>query len=269
MWRKEHEVIQHANQQSLNINTAILHKMKVCGQQGVCVCRNRAALLFQHKLVQRMKLFFTGTAKNPSPQRTMLVDCFFVLALSPGPAEKSFFLHIGNVNFSTWDFACLLLQKLSESNEPAGHVLHTTALQDGEIHVRTIMRFLVEHVDFETPWRLQYYTVLNNNDPVSIDQMPAHHVSIQEHGAPAEFWRGACVEMPSKPEKSQASKSTIAPGGGRKPCASSATGSRATSAPQGRPLADTAGQPGAGAEGQNSIAAEDSACQQKTVFAKL
>ena len=69
--------------------------------------------MFLYKLTRYLKLIHPGTNKAPTPERTKLADGLCILELSADdfvpPADmvsgvsSSLLLHVGNVNFKTWE----------------------------------------------------------------------------------------------------------------------------------------------------------------------
>ena len=141
-WTSEHEVVTHSLAEPLVVDTSKLHKSTVCQDKGVCVCNKPEALLFNKNLVLCLKHFSPAPKKKdssnsvPSPEavkRQQLQQGFFVLRLVSGqvcelePCEL--WLHLGYINYSSWDFGCLQLHRVTDQFVPHDEV-RLTAFSD-------------------------------------------------------------------------------------------------------------------------------------------
>ena len=146
VWISEHEVVTHSLSKPLVIDNSKIPKETVCQEKGVCVCGKPEALLFQKNLVLCLKHFFPTPKKKdsassapPSPEavkRQQLQEGFFVLRLQSRPAVEhsacDLWLHLGYINYSSWDFACLKLHWAHEQPQRPDE-LRLTAVPDDNL----------------------------------------------------------------------------------------------------------------------------------------
>ena len=154
VWLSEHEVATHSLSKPLCINASNLVKGTMCQEKGVCVCTRPEVLLFQKNLILCLKHFFPAPKKSDkdagikSPElikRQQLQDGLFVLRFQSKPsadevASCDLFVHLGYINYSSWDFACLKLNLWGEQTRADELRLSTLRNPEDELFLRRINR---------------------------------------------------------------------------------------------------------------------------------
>ena len=133
-WLEDHRLVQHEEQEPLQISPEKQFTLSHCAKLGVCVCQRggKSAVAMTHKLVAHTKQCHPGTHKQPSAEREAYVEGLVVVELASeelGPntlysqGAKVIYLHAGHTNFMTWESTCTRLH-VSLFNPFTGPLTH-------------------------------------------------------------------------------------------------------------------------------------------------
>ena len=165
-----------------------LFKPSLCFKTGFCVCRNTrgsqgvASLLFQENLVRRLKLLCWSKKKKKSEARLVLEKAGLVLALRMQPLDldvdcphghdlgsstlTTVYLHVGFVNFQSWQMTVLPLMPLKHVAWGENHIdLGTLNLIQGFLdgwsndHFQTSVKFFHDNLNFEHQCTVRLYSI--------------------------------------------------------------------------------------------------------------
>ncbi len=181
---------------------------KPCCYFGVCVCHGSRegcpdAVFFHDKLVKSMKMFMSAKNKVKPRLRKLLEDALLVCQLQEvGGVEASLFFVVGHANFSTWRFSLVQLELVAVEEEENMITLQIPALADNH-SVRTSVQFFAENITFDSSWKIQYWTILNDNAVVMSSDMRADLVEAQKDLEldAVQFWSGSEEERQRRKEK--------------------------------------------------------------------
>ena len=142
-----------------------------------------------------MKQLMQVKKKNKPQLRKLVEDTLLVFELSSdGHEASSFFFVVGHINYSTWRFSLVHLKLVcSEGNQVTLQIP-----EDGINHsAMTSVQFFVQNVDFSHPWRLGFWTVLNDDAVVLPSEMRADLVEAEKYEAFDNdvFWKGSSEEQ--------------------------------------------------------------------------
>ena len=205
-WRKLCASVRHDCQPPLGQTPATALQGTECSKRGTCLCGHQDTLRFHKKLVGHFKQCFFKEGKNmPSPARRQFEAGLLVFGLAPGlagntsPQNCSLYFHPGHVDFRTWNFACLQLERHNWEAGPciltlrAGRGEH---VEDGYLEATTCFDLWLHEVDVSQPWNVQFLSILSDRAPCHPAEWCARYIDVRAHLTPFQFWRGAHAERP-------------------------------------------------------------------------
>lgn len=161
------------------------------------------AFFFHEKLVKFMKMFMSVKKKVKPRLRKLLEDTLLVCQLQEvGGAEASLFFVVGHANFNTWRFSLVHLELVAEEENMI--TLQLPALAENH-SVRTSVQFFAENITFDSSWKIQYWTILNDNAVVPPSDMRADLVEAQKDLEldAVQFWSGSEEERKRRKKRKQ------------------------------------------------------------------
>ena len=199
---------------------------KVRGDLSKCIA-------FLHSTREKVEQLFTKTKTHVTEQRLLLERARIVLRFSvdigggddsrkPLPDEFEHgedsrkplddeFVHIGYANLKTWFFSIVRLLKVSDCN--ANGYLQLTPLccaeQDTPDHgIRTIVQFCAETLQLQFPIRVKIFQLVENDDMLQDEFMPAGCVEVTACKTIGEFlsWEGSESEAKRRKQERQRQK---------------------------------------------------------------
>ena len=227
---------QHAAKQE---PVAKLFAPSQCYKFGMCVCNNwsenlgRCVVMFRTKLVAYLKERCWSKNKQKSEQRKLLEKAFVVLGLeAKEPADDSIalnigkrirtriYLHIGFVNFLTWQFTVLPLyegdlygfEKLEDRTLRTWGLAMEPSSDDLDVctdEFQTFIDFIKDNIDVRLSYSAQLYELESSiHEPLHPVDFKSGYVTItkirgldhdEEDGVV--FWKGSAVELRSNKRK--------------------------------------------------------------------
>ena len=238
-WAKEHELFRHPSS-GLVAGSADVFKPTVCAKLGTCICSrvDKAKLSMYHNLKTYIKSCHPGTQKKPSVELKQFTQALFVLEIStvhsntlydaalhspilaldesPGPV---LYLHVGFVNYSTWEMTCARLF-YGNYNAINGFLMLQAgdSLEQHSVEVRTSLEFLKQYCDIDVQYFLRLLRIVDDRKvEYSQDVMLPRCVDVVlpkgPHGISHCFWRGASIEFAPRISKHRKPKAASNRGG--------------------------------------------------------
>ena len=119
--------------------------------------------------------------------------------------EESLFFVVGHINFSTWRFSLLHLELVEEH---ADRIVLQVPPRPNHHSVRTSAQFFAENITFSNAWKVQFWTILNDDAIVVESEMRADLVECQKDTEleAVVFWEGSEEEKRKRKKQVEPNK---------------------------------------------------------------
>ena len=202
-WEKDHAVFYHGQQPRIKLDKSALFPTTKCYQYGICVCGKSPtscpeALLVFNKFAKAMRSLFTKTKTLITVQRALLEKAYIVLRFREVTPESSavadcsqanvpvveahdLYVHLGFVNFSSWQCTVMLLEKVADQNEHGFLQLAPLCAREREPDhgIQTIMQCFARNFRFQLHYSTKIFELFCGEDQLLTD----------------EFMVGTCLEV--------------------------------------------------------------------------
>eukprot|EP00435_Cladocopium_sp_Y103_P022116 s552_g5.t1 len=173
-----------------------------CERLRFCVCDKEMSVLFTSKLAKSLKKYF-GTKKAGSAEN-IAQESKYVLHLYQGDDhdgawQSGTFLHVGFVNFSTWQVGCLQLDPCCLNTCFRTLMLQVSLDENERPKVSMLLEFVAMNLDTTLAYKFQLYRIVGAKEHLIEDFMMPCYVDVKKESTPVCFWLGD--ESESKPSK--------------------------------------------------------------------
>ena len=129
-----------------------------------------------------------------------------------GPWQSGFFLHMGFVNFSTWQVGCLQLDPCCFNKCFRTLMLQVSLGENEHPKVLMLLEFVAMNLDTTQAYNFQLYRIVGTKENLIEDFMKPCFVDVRLESTPVCFWRGDASESidPKPPRKRPADSDTVA-----------------------------------------------------------
>ena len=237
-WAKDHELFQHGS--TLEEGSGKVFKPSACAKLGTCVCKGdgKMKLAMFHKLKAVVKSAHPGTLKEPSRELKLLKDNLCVLEVSPymhtsdtllseedhaalssldatrpGPI---LYLHVGYINFLTWEMTCTRLHYW-QYNPFTDFMTLVAGDEEEQVESKTLLDFLKDYCDIGINYFVRVLRIVDKRSiEYSQDMMLPKFVDVALYpdttGMSSCFWNGSSQEFAPKISKHRKGRGSSEPG---------------------------------------------------------
>ena len=238
VWDKDHDVFYHDTLPPIKLDPSLLFKTQPCFDGCLCVCGKSVAsrpdaMLFEKKLVDRMKMIFRKSKSKISEPRQLLERACIVLKFSGLSAESNqadggsetengfdlvieqesvqvaYYL-VAYANFQTWKFSGVELRKVCDFNQNGYLQLVPAAIDQpcSDHGVKTARQFAAECLDLTLRQEVLILRLAEEDQPLSPEHMVGSCVEVGPLKGSRQFtvWEGSDFEAKMRNQKEDRSK---------------------------------------------------------------